>query len=96
MNANIRHMLDGNDRQPPISEAIIRASFEYFRSDVESMDLSPQRSCWAVYFARRHDYLGRSHRAQAGARAEGVVHTPGDIAKEQKVLRRRRVIRRED
>jgi hypothetical protein len=99
MNANLKHMLEGNERLPPHTEAIIRTSFRFFRNDVDSLALSPQRSCWAVYFARRHDYLGQAYAGEAGARGEDAGITPGDIAVEQQRRqppRRRRIIRIEE
>lgn len=95
MNANMKWMLDGGEGRPPISEDILRASFEYFRNDVESFDLSPQTSCWAVYFARRVQYLRAAGAAQAGSRGDGHTIRVGDISVDQQRPKRRRIIRRD-
>lgn len=97
MNANMKWLLDGDKEgaRPPIPEDILRASFEYFRNDVDSLDLSPQVSCWSVYFARRVQYLRAAGAAQAGARGEGRTQQVGDIAVDQQPKKRRRIIRRD-
>jgi len=100
MNANLRWLLDGK-RAPDgrweraqVPENIIRASFEYFRNEVESLDLSPQRSCWAVYFSRRERYLDQARAGQAGSRDDVIVHKVGDIETHRPVHKRRRIVRR--
>jgi hypothetical protein len=95
MNANLKWLLDGGEGRPPIDPEILRASFEFFGNDVDSIDFSPQVSCWAVYFARRVQYLRTAGAAQAGARGNGGTIRVGDIAVHQAQPRRRRVIRRD-
>jgi len=90
MNANLRWMMDNG-----VPEKIIRASFGFFRNDVDRLDLSPQRSCWAVYFARRTRYLEQAWAAQPGSRDDEVVHKVGDIDPTTSVRKRKRIIRRE-
>jgi hypothetical protein len=95
MNANMKWMLEGGDGRPPIPEDLLRVSFEYFRNDVDSLDLGPQTPCWNVYFARRTTYLRQAAAAQAGSRGDGHTVVVGDIAGDKPVRKRRRVIRRE-
>jgi hypothetical protein len=99
MNANMKWLLEGSEGRPPIEEDILRASFEYFRNDVDALDLGPQTSCWSVYFARRTQYLRQAAAGQAGSRGVGRTFKVGDIAGDKPVTppapRRRRIIRRD-
>jgi hypothetical protein len=71
MNANIKYMLRTHTKE------LIEASFVFFRSDTETLLLTP--SCWDVYFRYRGKYLRLAQRAIEGRRAGETVHRAGDM-----------------
>ena len=91
INANLRWLLNHD-----VPEHIIRASFRFFRNDVERLDLSPQNPCWAVYYSRRNRYLDQAWAAQPGSREGEVVHKAGDIDPQASVRKRQRIIRHKE
>ena len=73
MNKNITFMLKTHD------EAIVKASFLYFRAESNSLNLDAAEGCWEVYFRRRGSYVRSAERAMEGRRVGEGVRKAGDI-----------------